>query len=57
MSNIYRELKEKDYNLYVKAIEKAGALCIRNNLNLTESANLERALVEFALIISSENYA
>ena len=57
MRDIYRELKEKDYDLYVKAIEKAGALCIRNNLNFMESANLEKTMVEFALTIRSANYA
>lgn len=57
MRDIYRELKEKDYDLYVKTIDKAGALCIRNNLDLIESANLEKTIVEFALTIRSANYA
>ena len=51
MRDIYKELKGKDYDLYMKTIEKAGALCIRNNLDSKESANLERTLVEFALMI------
>lgn len=57
MRDIYRELKEKDYDLYVKAIETAGALCIRNNLDLMESANLEKTMVEFTLTIRSANFA
>ena len=58
MKDIYRELKEKDYDLYVKTIEKAGALCIRNNLDMMESANLEKTLVEFVLQIKGGlNYA
>ena len=56
MIDIYRELKEKDYVLYVKTIEKAEALCIRNNLDLSERANLEKTLVEFALIIRKTNH-
>ena len=51
MRDIYRVLKEKDYDLYTKAIEKAGALCIRNNLDSEESANLEKTMVEFTLMI------
>lgn len=49
--DIYKELKEKDYDLYMKTIEKAWLLCNRNNLDSAESANLERTLVEFALMI------
>jgi len=51
MRDIYKELKEKDYDLYMKTIEKAWLLCNRNNLDSAESANLERTLIEFALMI------
>lgn len=49
--DVYRELKKEDYGLYVKTIETASALCIKANLNLNESANLEATLIEFALMI------
>jgi len=51
MKDAYKELKNKDYDLYIKTIEKAGSIALRNNLSLNESYNLESSLVEFVLLI------
>lgn len=51
MIDLYKELKEKDYYLYKKTIEKADVLGIQNDLSLEQRSNLEKTLVEFVLQI------
>ncbi len=47
--NLYEELKNYDYNLYIKTIEKSENLCCALNLDIEQGAKLERCFVEFAL--------
>lgn len=51
MTDTYRELKEKDYEVYVRAIECAQAICLNNGIEIPSrnSAAVEKMIVNLSL--------
>ncbi len=47
--DLYEKLRNYDYNLYIKTIEKSENLCCALNLDIKQGAKVESCMVEFAL--------
>ncbi len=47
ISDIYKQLKEKDYDLYVRTINLSQGIAFNNKLSLNASAILEETLIRF----------
>jgi hypothetical protein len=52
---LYNKLKERDYALYIKTIEKAGMLSLKFGFGLVDGFILEANLIDFVLDIVKEN--
>jgi len=51
MRDVYRELAEKNYDAYIKTIEKSAVLCLylRIQDDLEKSATVEKTFIEHVL--------
>ena len=47
--DLYEKLRNYDYNLYIKTIEKSENLCCALNLDIKQGAKVESCMIEFAL--------
>lgn len=54
--DLYQELKDYDYNLYIKTIEKAEllTLSLENKYKVHIRDEIEKCLVEFALQVRNK---
>ncbi|MFA5377396.1 MAG: hypothetical protein WC455_16715 [Dehalococcoidia bacterium] len=54
MSDVYRELVEKNYDAYIKTIEKSAALCLYLGIDAASAKGVmvEKTFIEHVLSIS-----